>query len=432
MKDKIIVLAALFVIGQLVIPTYAVSDSPFERQFADVKFLDAYFGTENEKIEVEPGDKNVPFTVIMSSVGTEDITGIKGLIALPMGFTSSDNPQKNAIEADFAEVAKAGNSFALTFYVDLDPNLRIQEYPGNVKVTFSRLRESGVRESFNEFYFKVTGKSILNMKAEVPFLQSLKNNQVMVEVSNQGTAPLSNMEIILENTQTSVATTREPITNLENVVFDQNHWNIGTVEPKSKKYFSFNVYIPQNLVDETLHAPLSVTYSDAHGNKITQTRTIDFYIRGFIDASITGVNVIDLSGKQTIIGEILNKGNSIGLFGTVTVEPIGDSNIKKSSQYIDEVETDSPVPFNIPIEFVGEPRIGEHKVLITLSYKDSIRQDNIVTQEAAIFYKNPTSAQTFDYTQPIIITIIGGAVAGILYKSGKIKIRAKKAPQASS
>ena len=66
MKDKIIVLAALFVIGQLVIPTYAVSDSPFERQFADVKFLDAYFGTEEEKIEVEPGDKNVPFTVIMS------------------------------------------------------------------------------------------------------------------------------------------------------------------------------------------------------------------------------------------------------------------------------------------------------------------------------------------------------------------------------
>ena len=48
-----------------------------------VKFLDAYFGTADEKIEVAPGDKNVPFTVIMSNVGTQDITGIKGKLSLP-------------------------------------------------------------------------------------------------------------------------------------------------------------------------------------------------------------------------------------------------------------------------------------------------------------------------------------------------------------
>ena len=28
-----------------------------------IKFLDAYFGTDTEKIEVAPGDKNVPFTM---------------------------------------------------------------------------------------------------------------------------------------------------------------------------------------------------------------------------------------------------------------------------------------------------------------------------------------------------------------------------------
>ena len=39
-----------------------------------IKFLDAYFGTDGSKIEVAPGDRNVPFTVIMSNVGTQDIT----------------------------------------------------------------------------------------------------------------------------------------------------------------------------------------------------------------------------------------------------------------------------------------------------------------------------------------------------------------------
>ncbi len=52
-------------------------DSPFERKFGDVKFLDAYFGTADEKLEVEPGDKNIPFTVVIANVGTQDITGIE-------------------------------------------------------------------------------------------------------------------------------------------------------------------------------------------------------------------------------------------------------------------------------------------------------------------------------------------------------------------
>ena len=46
----------------------------------------------------------------------------------------------------------------------------------------------------------------------------------------------------------------------------------------------------------------------------TITRVADFYINGLVDPSIYGVKVIDLSGKHTVIGEILNEGNSDGLF----------------------------------------------------------------------------------------------------------------------
>ena len=53
-------------------------DSAFERDFGDVKILDAYFGTLNSKIEVGSGDNNVPFTIEFANVGTQDITGIEG------------------------------------------------------------------------------------------------------------------------------------------------------------------------------------------------------------------------------------------------------------------------------------------------------------------------------------------------------------------
>ena len=80
MNNKIILLVALFFAGQLVLPSYAQSapeqlqpgESPFEHGYTDVKFLDAYFGYPNQKIEVQQGDQNVPFTILFTNVGTED------------------------------------------------------------------------------------------------------------------------------------------------------------------------------------------------------------------------------------------------------------------------------------------------------------------------------------------------------------------------
>ncbi|WP_320416661.1 hypothetical protein [Candidatus Nitrosotenuis chungbukensis] len=152
------------------------NESPFKREFGAVKILDAYFGTLEQKIEVAPGDKNVPFTVVFANVGTQDIAGIKGQLQLPQGFSSADG--KDAlIVADSDSESQAGDNFSLTFFVNLDSHILIQQYPGTVKVDYSRLRESGQRNEFFDFKFKVTGDSTLNLKAVDPFLTSIKNNK---------------------------------------------------------------------------------------------------------------------------------------------------------------------------------------------------------------------------------------------------------------
>jgi len=165
-------------------------NSPFERDFGDVKFLDAYFGTIGQKIEVEAGDSNVPFTVVFANVGTQDITGIKGQLSLPFGFSGSDGPG-SIIRSDSDSNSLAGDNFNLTFFVNLDQNVQNQQYPGTVKVDYSRLRESGVRTAFADFEFKVTGDSVINVRAIEPFLTSLNSNGVVIEIANDGTAPLS-------------------------------------------------------------------------------------------------------------------------------------------------------------------------------------------------------------------------------------------------
>ena len=48
--------------------TVGVPEGVLRETITSIKFLDAYFGTSSGKIEVAPGDKNVPFTISMANV----------------------------------------------------------------------------------------------------------------------------------------------------------------------------------------------------------------------------------------------------------------------------------------------------------------------------------------------------------------------------
>ena len=436
MKKFVIVFLAFLMVSSLTPLSFGdarlgPADAPLGvlRDFViSVKFLDAYFGTEGNKIEVAPGDKNVPFTVIMSNVGTQDITGIKGKLSLPAAYQSPSG-RGVAMMADNDQKASAGNTFGLTFFVDVSELAPIKDYSGNIEISFSRLRESGERTENFPFTFKLTGDSIVNLRPISGALTSITNNDVIIEISNAGSAPLNNVDIVLQNDLTSVSSQSKSITNLENVIFDQTHWDVGTIQPQSSVTFSFGTFIPESIKNEPLHLPMTISYYDAHGELETVTRVADFYINGLVDPSIYGVKVIDLSGKQTVIGEILNEGNSDGLFGFVTLKPRGESNIKESTQYIDEIEPDSPVPFNIPIEFDGVSLSDTHDITIEVRYKDSMREEHIISHDTTIDVSVLSILDNEEGESPvggIIAIIVIIAIIGILYKKGKLPMMSKK------
>jgi hypothetical protein len=430
LQSLLFVFTAIMIIGTIMYENaYAQtgSQSPFERNFGDVKFLDAFFGTPEKKLEVNPGDKNVPFTIVFANVGTQDIIGIRGQLSLPFGFSPTFG-SGSLIEADSDSNSLAGDIFEITFFVDISEQAEIRQYPGSAMIDYSRLRESGVRNSFFDFNFKVTGNSVINMRAVEPFLISLQTNHIIIEISNDGTAPVSSVDIALQNTQGTISSTSQSVTNVEKVVILESNWDVGQINPGTSKYLEFNVYIPESMKSQTLRSPMDVTYFDAHGDQHTISRIVDFYVKGLIDLTVYDVGIIDLSGKPTVIGEIINEGNEDALFSFVTLEGLGDSNIKTSKQYIDEIEIDAPVPFNIPIEFDGEPTYGENDVKITVRYKDSLRDEVLQTYETTVFVPDNTEipVEGFDlmeYSQYIILGIV--AIVGAVSFS-KIKNRKKE------
>ena len=356
----------------------------FREGIVGVKFLDAYFGTSTEKMEFGPGDKNVPFTVAFANISTTDIVGIKGKLFLPATYFHSSQGINYQIVADSNAKATMGSNFYLTFYVDVSEGALIKTYPGSVDIDYSRLKSAGVRENSFQFTFSLPGESVVNLKSLTPVITSITNNAVTLEISNSGSATLSNVDVVLQNTDTSISSASISTTNVEKVIFDQNQWKVGNIEKNSVKTFSFNVFVPESLKNEPLRIPMKITYFNAHADKQSMTRVADLYINGLVNPSIYGVKVIELSGKKTLIGEILNEGNADGLFGFVKLQARGDSNIKESSQYIDEIEPDSPVPFNVPIESNGLLSFGEHDVSIIVSYKDAVRDEHTVTYDTTI------------------------------------------------
>ena len=435
-QSLIFTIVGILIIGTTVYDNayaQAGTESPFERKFGDVKFLDAFFGTPEKKLEVNPGDQNVPFTIVVANVGTQDITGIKGQLSLPFGFSPTVG-SGSLIEADVDANALAGEIFELTFFVDISDQAEISQYPGSAMIDYSRLRESGTRNAFFDFNFKVTGDSVINMRALDPILTSLQKNQVVIEISNDGTAPVSGVDIELQNTQGTISSTSQSVTNVERVVILESNWDVGHINPGTSKYLEFEVYVPESMKSQTLRSPMDITYFDAHGDQHTISRIVDFYVKGLIDLTVYDVGIIDLSGQPTVIGEIINEGNEDGLFGFVTLEGIGDSNIKTVRQYIDEIEIDAPVPFNIPIEFDGEPTYGENDVKITVRYKDSLREEIFVPYETSVFVpsmEDEVEEPAFDlmeYSQYIVLGII--AIVGAVSFS-KIKNRKKVSAKTS-
>lgn len=383
------------------------SDSPFERKFQDVKFLDAYLGTKEQKMEIKPGDRNIPFTVVFANVGTTDITGIKGQLSMPLGFSSADG-KTALIIADSDNNALAGEVFYMTFFVDIDQNVTIKQYPATIKVEYSRVRESGMRTSFFDFDFKVTGTSVINVRALDPILQSLKQNHVKIELQNLGTATISGVTIKLQNTENSISSTTDSATKIEKVVILNSEWTTGSIGPNESKTLEGDIYVPESFKSDTLRVPLSITYFNSQGDRITTDKIVDFFVKGFIDLSIYDIDIIELSGKPTLIGNVINEGNDDALFGFVTLEPLENSNIKKSTQFVDEIDTDSPIPFNFPIEFDGTPIYGSHDVKITVRYKDSIRNEHFITENATININDPslTKKSDFNYNTLFIIPIV--------------------------
>src|SRR5689334_16557847 len=243
---------------------------------------------------------------------------------------------------------------------------------------------------------------------------------------------IQDMQFTLENND------KKPITNVvaslnsqsdSMKILGDSRWTVQSMSPQSKLNLSTKVFASANIVGQPALFTLTVQYIST-GQSKTDSLNLGAYITGQIKIRVYDVRINSIGNIPNLIGNILNEGNTVGLFTTVqivkqqsqlsssssvpqtTTAPMtstpsgssatknhhgqlrqqhntGSGNQTSSSrnlaefmtpppppQYLDDVSVDSPLPFIIPLTSNNKTitaAAGIYPVILKITYSDDLK-----------------------------------------------------------
>ncbi len=154
---------------------------------------------------------------------------------------------------------------------------------------------------------------------------------------------------------------KKPITNVVISLVSQSNsmkilgdsrWTFQSMLPQSKLNLSTKVFASSDLIGKPASFTLTVDYVSA-GQSKTDSLNIGTYVSGDIKIRVYDVAVNFIGGTPNLIGNLLNEGNTVGLFTTVELVKSSSGKsfipITPPAQYLGDLSVDSPLPFSMPL-----------------------------------------------------------------------------------
>ena len=237
---------------------------------------------------------------------------------------------------------------------------------------------------------------------------------------------IQDMQFTLENND------KKPITNVvaslnsqsdSMKILGDSRWTFQSMLPQSKMNLSTKVFASANIVGQPALFTLTVQYIST-GQSKTDSLNLGAYVTGQIKIRVYDVRINNIGNTPNLIGNILNEGNTVGLFTTVQIvknqqqpqpsssssSPSAGSGTKnhhgqqqqqqnntlggnQSSsltqrsladlmmpppppQYLGDLSVDSPLPFSIPLasnnKTITAPP-GIYPVILKITYSDDLK-----------------------------------------------------------
>lgn len=202
---------------------------------------------------------------------------------------------------------------------------------------------------------------------------------------------------------------KKPITNVVISLVSQSNsmkilgdsrWTFQSMLPQSKLNLSTKVFASSDLIGKPASFTLTVDYVSA-GQSKTDSLNIGTYVSGDIKIRVYDVAVNFIGGTPNLIGNLLNEGNTVGLFTTVELVKSSSGKsfipITPPAQYLGDLSVDSPLPFSMPLNIdnrtLSTIHPGIYPITLKITYSDDLKISHVLLVNSSVDFE-PKHAQS--------------------------------------
>ena len=405
--------------------------------------------TVSENKELIPGSPNI-LKVNIQNKGTADATGVVATITGVTGSsttggsisTSSSTTSKSSSNSTSTQQQPSSSPASPSSSSSI-PTVNV----GSQTFNLGRIPTNGSAE-INPIVYPTSsaGETAQNLNLQISYGDAYGNQKtlnvlvglviapnppqsVLNLTTNNGNAliltagKIGNIEFTLQNNDknpiTSVVASLNSQTDAMKILGD-SRWTLQSMSPQSKLNMFTKVFASSTLVGQPTLLTLTVQYV-SEGQSKTDSLNLGAYITGDIKVRVYDVRVTNVGNIPNLTGNILNEGNTVGLFTTIEIvknqlqgsststassspsnnggtghhrgqqqqehNAVGGGNQTQGSladflnpppppQYLGDLSVDSPLPFSIPLtsnnNTITAPP-GNYPVALKISYSDDLK-----------------------------------------------------------
>jgi hypothetical protein len=157
-------------------------------------------------------------------------------------------------------------------------------------------------------------------------------------------------------------------------ILGPSNWDIPTISSGSGQRLTTQVFASTSLIGNPVFFTVTVQYIQLTHEVKTASFNLGAIVVGNIQLTVNNLGIRYIGSTPNLVGNILNEGNTPAQFASVEMlqqgqgqpqpqTPLASTSIKNlttilvpsTSQYLGNIATNSPVPFNIPLHTVQAP-----------------------------------------------------------------------------
>lgn len=384
-KQKLVVTGLVVISLILATPPNADHSTVLAEPSRPWNVVDAFWGTMTMPMDVEPGDQNVPLSIIIQFLPTgfywRDVYPATGIsieldinppFTVPSGIDPVAVPTLLSIGVGQSQRGpfQPGDVGIVQYELNIDTNALINHtYEMAIQIMYFLDKKSVGLDLLYQVYsvpvtVRITGRPRFEVEFSPDKITGGRTNLISLRVHNLGTGNAHDTRVTVELPPPLI------LIGMDNQLY------VELLLAQSSKEFNITINAPEAAIGYTYPVAVTVTYKDHMEVVQMELRQLGLMVIGEIDLLVYDLSLfppeVPVNSNITVAGSLLNRGNVEAMFVNVTL--VGDVHFRTtamSTYYVGQVDPNAPIPFALTAFLQEGVEEGTYSLTILIEYQDN-------------------------------------------------------------